>query len=667
MTEPGGPRQRGRHSSAADGPAGVPAPGRPAHDDRYGSPANRYGVPGNRHGVPEQAGRYATDRARTGGYTTGGFRSGEPPAGAAEATSRKPGYVASAPGRATGAFARVSGVLDRFPDQTGPIAEPAWWSYGSSDHPDHPLSARHSEDRPRPGSREPHSSDDLPGSAPREQYHPSAPLPPLPSGVWDRLRPRDRADGHDGGHADGHDDGYDDGHDDAPTVAHRFGRPADEPADDRTQAPKAPGATGPFPEDDDHTDAHHMDPHVWEDQTGGLEVIGAHVEDGGSRGRWWRRGRRETHLDEDAHGDLHDEDIPVAPYNASRARGRGDRRPWAVLLSLLVLAGLVVGIVVGGEKLLTMINPSSRDFTGQGSGTVEVRISQGDTLSDIARTLVDEGVVASVGPFVDAAEADPAATGIQPGVYRMREQMSGESAVDLLLDPAARLVTRVMLPEGLTVKATLAKLAETSGTPVAEFEKAAADPVALGLPAYAGGKLEGFLFPATYDFEPDTTPAQMLTQMIERAVHAFDDLQIPPAERLAVVTKASLVQAEASSTEDMAKVARVLENRLADGMALQLDTTVNYANGKAGITTTSADRANPSPYNTYLHPGLPPGAIDNPGEEALRAVLSPAAGDWRFFVVVNPDTGETRFAATGAEHQQNVLLFQQWLREHPGG
>jgi UPF0755 protein len=117
----------------------------------------------------------------------------------------------------------------------------------------------------------------------------------------------------------------------------------------------------------------------------------------------------------------------------------------------------------------------------------------------------------------------------------------------------------------------------------------------------------------------------------------------------------------------MAKVATVLNNRIADGMPLQLDTTVNYANGKSGITTTAQDRANPSPYNTYLHPGLPPGPIGNPGEDALRAVLNPAPGDWRFFVVVDPDTGETRFARTAEEHQQNVLLFQQWLRAHPGG
>jgi UPF0755 protein len=155
--------------------------------------------------------------------------------------------------------------------------------------------------------------------------------------------------------------------------------------------------------------------------------------------------------------------------------------------------------------------------------------------------------------------------------------------------------------------------------------------------------------------------------MVTRGVQVLDELQIPVEQRLTVVTKASLVQAEAGSVEDMGKVARVLENRLADGMALQLDTTVNYANDKGGLTTTTQDRANPSPYNTYLHPGLPPGAIDNPGEEALRAVLSPTPGDWRFFVVVDPDTGDTRFAVTKEEHDQNVLLFRKWLSENPEG
>jgi UPF0755 protein len=257
--------------------------------------------------------------------------------------------------------------------------------------------------------------------------------------------------------------------------------------------------------------------------------------------------------------------------------------------------------------------------------------------------------------------------GIQPGVYALREKMSGQAALDLMLDPASRRLSRITLPEGLTVARTLTRLAEATGIPEAEFQAAAADPVALGLPPYANGLLEGFLFPATYDVEPDDTPTDILRAMVARSVQVLDELQIPVESRLTVVTKASLVQAEAGSIEDMGKVARVLDNRIADGMALQLDTTVNYANNKGGITTTAADRANPSPYNTYVHPGLPPGAISNPGEEALRAVLAPTPGEWRFFVVVDPDTGETRFGVTAEEHQQNVLLFQQWLRENPEG
>jgi UPF0755 protein len=327
----------------------------------------------------------------------------------------------------------------------------------------------------------------------------------------------------------------------------------------------------------------------------------------------------------------------------------------------------VAGIFFGGQKLIALINPSSEDFTGQGTGEVEIRVQDGDTLSDIAATLVDAGVIASIGPFVDAAEAHPDATGIQPGVYSLRQEMSGQAALDLMLDPVARLVSRVTVPEGLTAAATLVRLSEATGIPVQEFENAGADPAALGLPAWTNGSVEGFLFPATYDFEPDTPPLEILQAMVARAQQAFTELQIP-AERLQeVLTEASLVQAEAATAEDMAKVARVIENRIAIQMPLQFDTTVNYANGKSGITTTAEDRANPSPYNTYLHAGLPPGPISNPGDQALQAVLSPADGPWLFFVVVNPDTGETRFAATAEEHQQNVVLFQQWLRENPGG
>jgi UPF0755 protein len=276
-------------------------------------------------------------------------------------------------------------------------------------------------------------------------------------------------------------------------------------------------------------------------------------------------------------------------------------------------------------------------------------------------------VIASTDPFLDAAEANPAATGIQPGVYAMRTEMSGQAALDLLLQPATRLVTKVTVPEGQTVAQVLQRLADETGTPLADLQAVADAPADLGLPPYANGLLEGFLFPATYDIEPDTTPADMLRPMIARTVQVLDSLQIPVEQRLTVLTKASIVQAESRTAEQMGMVARVVENRLAEGMPLQMDSSVNYASGKTGITTTPEDRANPSPYNTYANPGLPPGAIDNPGEAAIRAVLDPTPGPWRFFVVVDPDTGDTRFAETAEEHAANVKVFQQWLQENPGG
>jgi uncharacterized YceG family protein len=624
VTDVGGPRH-GRHASP-EGP--------------FPSGSDPYRVEGLGFGTP----RYEPSRYEVPPYVTGGLPHVGPTAG-------------------TRASRPAPRVLDRADDQTGPLVEPAWWSFGSGDHPDHLLSAGHSADRgqgPTGGG-----DDEWP------QTHPSAPLPPRPPGVWERLEPRQDAG------------------DDAPTVAQ----------------PRLPGAgldrTGrggqtPLPvggsrsADDDRHDAESLEPddgHDWDDETGGLEVIGAHVEEDAPRrrGRLGRRARAdrtrpsrgdvdqddvdEDDVDEESlvHDETFGEDIPVKPYDRRTGRARRRRRPIAVVVSLLVLAGLVVGIVLGGQKLIQLIDPTAKDYTGQGTGEIQIRVQEGDTLSDIARTLVKADVIASIGPFVDAAETNAAAVGIQPGVYGMRQQMSGQAALDLLLDPVSRLLSRVTLPEGLTVQRSLARIAEETGRPVEEYQAAAADTAALGLPAYANGLLEGFLFPATYDVEPDETPADVLRDMVARGQQAFTALGIPEDQRLTVLTKASLVQAEAGSVEDMGKVARVLENRLADGMPLQLDTTVNYANGKSGITTTAQDRANPSPYNTYLHPGLPPGPINNPGEDALRAVLNPTPGDWRFFVVVDPHTGDTRFAVTGEEHAKNVQLFQQWLREHPEG
>jgi UPF0755 protein len=349
-----------------------------------------------------------------------------------------------------------------------------------------------------------------------------------------------------------------------------------------------------------------------------------------------------------------------------RRRRRRGRRSLVLLVALALVGGAAFGAYSALRPVWEQLT-AENDYAGGGTTPVKVTIAQGASTTTIARTLANADVVKSTTAFVEAAGKDPRARQIQPGRYTLRKQMSGASALALLLNPKARDVRRVLLREGLRQAQVVALLAKASGRPAVQYTRALAAPAALGLPAVAHGRAEGWLFPDSYEFGSETTPTEQLRTMVSRTKAVLAELKVPAGRQQALLTEASIVQAEAGSTEDMGKIARVLDNRLADGTPLQLDTTVNYANGKSGITTTAADRANPSPYNTYMHPGLPPGPIGSPGEDALRAVLAPTQGDWRFFVVVDPSTGETLFATTAEEHQQNVAKFRQWLRAHPQG
>jgi UPF0755 protein len=191
----------------------------------------------------------------------------------------------------------------------------------------------------------------------------------------------------------------------------------------------------------------------------------------------------------------------------------------------------------------------------------------------------------------------------------------------------------------------------------------------LKLPNDAEGNPEGYLFPATYPLEKKTTPESLLSFMVDTANKKFNGVPITAgAQRNAMnvyqaVTIASIVQAEAATKEDMGKVARVVFNRLERGMPLQMDSTLNYALGRATLKTTEADTRIESPYNSYQRMGLPPTPIDNPGEEAVRAAISPPPGDWLYFVTVKP--GDTRFTADFAEHQRNVAEFNRNQQSSP--
>lgn len=346
-----------------------------------------------------------------------------------------------------------------------------------------------------------------------------------------------------------------------------------------------------------------------------------------------------------------------------------------MLIALIAVGVIGIGSTVGFSRVVHHFTEDTADFSGPPGPEKEVKIIPGASLRAIGKMLAEAGVVKSQGAFVNAAKKNSRSTSIAPGTYRMAEHLSGKDAVNRLLDPQYRILAHVVIPEGRTSKEILDTLVQATGIGADKFD--AALKADYGLPEWNknpdGHRSEGFLFPATYDFEPDATATTILEAFTKRFKQAATSTGLNTTAGpqnltpFQVLTVASLVQAEAKRPEDMPKIAQVIYNRLAKGMALQLDTTVLYANGGIrAITTTPAQRAIDSPYNTYKVTGLPPGPIDNPGEAAISAALKPEAGPWLYFVAINPQTGETRFATTGAEHAQNVALFQQWMREHPG-
>ena len=161
------------------------------------------------------------------------------------------------------------------------------------------------------------------------------------------------------------------------------------------------------------------------------------------------------------------------------------------------------------------------------------------------------------------------------------------------------------------------------------------------MPAYAHGKAEGYLYPATYTIQPGTSALDILRAMVTRYNQEATSLNlrsVAAAKLLApdqAIVVASLLEAEGGSPANYAKIARVIYNRLKVNMVLELDSAVLYALNKFGFKLTQAQLQVKSPYNTFIHRGLPPGPIDSPGQAAIEAALHPASGNWLYFVTVN--------------------------------
>jgi UPF0755 protein len=371
-------------------------------------------------------------------------------------------------------------------------------------------------------------------------------------------------------------------------------------------------------------------------------------------------------------GLLTDDSSAGTPAGGRRAEKQRRRGPGCLiaLVILAVLAGAGYwGVTTGIHKIKDQFS-SAEDYPGPGTDPVNFEVKPGDTVAAMGRNLKAAGIVASVEAFTDAARANPSSDSIQAGSYPLMKQMKASDVVAVLVDPSKIVTTSVAIPEGFTVKQIVERLVKDTDFKKAEFEAALQDPKALGLPADAKGNAEGYLFPATYAFGPDEKPADMLHDMVARWQQSATDNDLEASAQALgytpheIMTIASLIEAEGRG-KYRTKISRVIYNRLENpdnGLTnglLEIDATVNYALGRDDIGTalTAQDLDVDSPYNTRKNPGLPPGPIDSPGDDAIQAALHPAEGPWLWYVTVNLKTGETKFT-------DDYDTFQQYKQEY---
>lgn len=349
-----------------------------------------------------------------------------------------------------------------------------------------------------------------------------------------------------------------------------------------------------------------------------------------------------------------------------RQKRRAARRRLTLISTAVALVVFAIGASIAWNFMQSFETASTEiaDYEGPGQGTIQVVVEPNDTGADIARTLYDAGVIASTEAFIVEANSNPNAASIAPGHYFMHREMKAEYALQALLDPSNRDVRTITIPEGKTLAYYAQAIANLTGSSQEEVEAAMENTDGLGLPGEADGNLEGWLFPSTYEFNPGVTPQEVLARMVSQTIRVLDSYSVDEDSREQVLTVASLIEREARLAEDRPLIASVIYNRLDIDMKLELDSTVKYLSPSEGVFTSDEERAIDSPYNTYANTGLPPGPISGPGESSIKAAVQPAETDFLFFVTVNLDTGETKYASEYSDHLDNVEELRAWVRDN---
>jgi len=332
-------------------------------------------------------------------------------------------------------------------------------------------------------------------------------------------------------------------------------------------------------------------------------------------------------------------------------KGRG-----AVLIVLFVLCIAVLGIL-----WWTLFSPTGK--TSQRKGTVvSVEIAKGSTPVQIAHILSERGIVTNATMFQLQARLGNAAGSLKAGTYKLEVGLGYAKTIKALeVGPAGDYVT-VTIPEGLTISQTARIIEKKTGLSAKKFTARAKDGASTYRKEYPflrgtyRNSLEGFLFPDTYRVASDATEGDVIAMMLKRFGQVWSSIEVPSARANVysvsqLVTIASLAEREASIESERPLVASVIDNRLALGRRLQFCSTVQFllpGKAKSKLRLTNADLATSNPYNTYLHKGLPPGPIANPGKNSLEAAVKPAHTTFLYFVLTGKDGSQT-FASTSEE------------------
>jgi peptidoglycan lytic transglycosylase G len=369
-----------------------------------------------------------------------------------------------------------------------------------------------------------------------------------------------------------------------------------------------------------------------------------------------------------------DEEPPAPPPPVIAANGAAGQRPsrGGGFLTAIGRHPFRIFAVIAALFVLWFLSSLFQPFHGDGSGTVQVTIPKGSSVSEVGDLLADKDVIDNSTLFQVRVTLAGKRSEIYSGHFTLANNMSYGAAIDALSTAPVKRTLTVTIPEGYT-RSQAAQVVEEAGVP-GDYTKATLKSKYLD-PAEYGGKgakdLEGFLFPDTFELKPKA-PVEDLVQLqlqdFKRRIKGVD-MKYAKSKNLTVfdvVTIASMVEDEAGVDSQRGLVASVIYNRLHEGMPLGIDATIRFATGNYTEPLTESELAIDSPYNSRTNVGLPPGPISNPGLESIEAAAHPPKTGYLFYVTTPGACGKLTFAKTEAEFEAAVEKYNS-AREAAGG